>query len=132
MEGHPFAAARVKQANRNLHALSTTLIRGDLQAFVETVEQEALTLHGLMMSSHPGIILMRPGTLDILQKIRQYRRISGIPAGFTLDAGANVHLLYPANAGEKVQEFIREQLIGHCEQGRVISDQVGSGPVKIK
>jgi diphosphomevalonate decarboxylase len=131
MENHPFVAARIEQSNRNLLQLSQSLIRGDLHAFVETAEQEALTLHGLMMSSPPGIILMLPDTLAILQKIRQFRRDSGIPLGFTLDAGANVHLLYPAGEIKEVQKFIGDQLRSHCEHGLVIDDRVGSGPIKI-
>jgi diphosphomevalonate decarboxylase len=131
MEKHPFVAARVEQANRNLLQLSRSLIRGDLHAFIETAEQEALTLHGLMMSSSPGIILMLPDTMAILQKTRQFRRESGIPLGFTLDAGANIHLLYPAGDIKEVQKFIGDQLRSHCEHGLVIDDRIGKGPLKI-
>jgi diphosphomevalonate decarboxylase len=131
MEDHPFGAARIVQAERNMEQLIQSLIRGDQEAFITLVEQEALTLHGLLMTSNPGIILMLPNTMAILQKVRQFRKESGLPVSFTLDAGANVHLLYPDEFDNKVRDFISDQLKIHCEDGRIIMDQVGSGPVKI-
>jgi len=131
MEEHPFAAARVIQANHNMARIKQSLIVGDQHAFINLIEHEALTLHGLMLSSDPGFILIQPDTLEIIRKVRYYRKETGTPVGFTLDAGANVHLLYPANNEKDIHGFIEENLKRHCENGLVIHDQVGSGPVKI-
>jgi diphosphomevalonate decarboxylase len=35
---------------------------------------------------------------------------------FTLDAGANVHVLYPENV-KKVLQFIKDELVGYCQNG---------------
>ncbi len=51
---------------------------------------------------------------------------------FTLDAGPNVHLLYPEENAAEVETFIRESLLMYCEQGKVSYDQVGKGQVQIK
>ena len=69
-------------------------------------ESEALTLHAMMMTSMPYFILMKPNTLEIINRIWKFRKETKIPVCFTLDAGANVHLLYPENTTQKVLDFI--------------------------
>ena len=81
----------------------------------------------MMMTSNPYYILMRPGTLEILERIWRYRQDSGEPVCFTLDAGANVHLLYPADSRERTAAFITDELLPFCQEGQFISDQVGEG-----
>ncbi|WP_338156646.1 diphosphomevalonate decarboxylase [Robiginitalea aestuariiviva] len=127
MDGHPFAGARFEQARQNLDRLGPVLAAGDLDGFVDLVESEALTLHAMMLSSSPSFILMKPGTLAILEKLRAFRKTSGHPVCFTLDAGANVHVLYPAASREAVYPFIQEALLEHCHQGHHICDRVGRG-----
>ena len=95
------------------------------------MESEALTLHAMMMTSMPYFMLMKPDTLEIIQKIWQYREETKTPVCFTLDAGANVHLLYPSSEKDKVQTFIKDNLAQHCENGQYIHDQVGAGAIKI-
>ena len=131
MDGHPFAEVRFQNARKNLNKLATALKTGDLHVFSEIVESEALELHGLMMNSTPSFILMRPNTLNIIEKVRSFRQKSWIPLCFTLDAGPNVHLLYPKKNMNDVKAFILDELISLCESGQVIHDRVGSGPQKL-
>ncbi|MBC2837844.1 diphosphomevalonate/mevalonate 3,5-bisphosphate decarboxylase family protein [Robiginitalea sp. SC105] len=127
MNGHPFASQRFNQARRHLDLLGPALASGDLAAFADLVESEALSLHAMMLTSSPSFILMKPDTLAIIEKIRGYREAGGQPVCFTLDAGANVHVLYPASAAGAVYGFIREALLEHCPGGQHICDRVGAG-----
>jgi diphosphomevalonate decarboxylase len=70
---------------------------------------------------------MKPNTLEIINKIWKFRNETNIPICFTLDAGANVHVLYPENVSEKVLQFIQQELVGHCQNGNYICDQIGNG-----
>ncbi len=74
---------------------------------------------------------MQPNTLAILQKVWDYRAQSGFPLCFTLDAGANVHLLYPQQDRIIIMDFIKNELLPHCQNGQYIQDQVGNGAKKI-
>ncbi len=132
MEQHPFRAQRFAQAHDHLAALGPILASGDLDAFIELVELEALTLHGLMMSSSPSYILMRPNTLQIIEAIRGFRRETGTPISFTLDAGANVHILFPAEFEQTAMDFVKEHVLPRCKDGRAIADRVGQGPVPLQ
>lgn len=131
MHDHPFAKARFDQARKNLSSIKPILKEGNLEAFMELVESEALSLHAMMMSSLPYFILMKPGTLEIINKIWDFRNKTGLAVCFTLDAGANVHVLYPEAISEKILEFINNELVAYCENGHYICDRVGKGAKKL-
>ena len=111
--------------------MKTVLESGDLDEFIKIVESEALTLHAMMMTSMPYFILMKPNTLEIINKIWKFRNETQIPVCFTLDAGANVHVLYPENVQEKVLEFIKDELVGYCQNSQYICDEIGFGATKL-
>jgi len=131
MHNHPFAEKRFAQAHENLDALISIFKSGDLTEFIKIVESEALTLHAMMMTSLPYFILMKPNTLEIINAIWKFRNETQIPVCFTLDAGANVHVLYPEQVKEEVLTFIKTKLVGYCQNGQYICDEIGFGASKI-
>lgn len=132
MEGNPYATARYAQATRRTDEMLTVLQNGDVERFGEILESEALTLHALMMSSHPPYILIRPNTLAVIERIHQFRSDTGLPLYFTLDAGPNLHLLYPNRIATEAKKFIREQLLYFCEDKMYLADRVGKGPERLE
>ncbi len=131
MQQHPYRDKRVEQASLNLKKLLQALKEGDFETFGEVTENEALSLHGLMMSSNPGYILMQPNTIRLLRMIRDFRRETGIHVYFTLDAGPNIHLIYKETDAGKVVPFIKSDLTTYSEDGRWIDDAMGGGPRKL-
>ena len=127
MHNHPFAKQRFEQAQDNMVSLLKVLKNGDLNTFITIVESEALTLHAMMMTSHPYFVLMKPNTLQIINKIWAFRKATNLNLCFTLDAGANVHLLYPKNESEQTLKFIKEQLATYCINKEYLIDSVGDG-----
>lgn len=127
MHEHPFAAQRFAQAHDNLSKLTTVLKEGNLIEFIKIVESEALTLHAMMMTSHPYFILMKPNTLEIINRIWAFRERSKTHVCFTLDAGANVHVLYPENEKKEVIQFIQNELVAFCQNQQYICDRIGFG-----
>ena len=131
MHNHPFAEQRFLQAHKNLSALISIFESGNLDEFIKIVESEALTLHAMMMTSSPYFILMKPNSLEIINALWKFRNETNIPVCFTLDAGANVHVLYPENTKEKVLQFIKDELVGYCQNGQYICDEIGIGATEI-
>src|SRR5690554_2444461 len=127
MHNHPFAQQRFEQAHENIEQLKAILKSGDLEQFMALVESEALTLHAMMMTSMPYFILMKPNTLEIIQQLWKFRKETSTPVCFTLDAGANVHILYPEKYKEEVQNFIENKLAKHCQNNQFIHDEMGFG-----
>ncbi|WP_313375384.1 diphosphomevalonate decarboxylase [Chishuiella sp.] len=124
MNNHPYAERRFLEANENLEKLIPILKNGDVKAFGELVEHEALTLHAMMMMSNPAFILMKPNTVAALEKLWEYRRETDKQLYFTLDAGANVHLLYPESDAVEIEVFIESELKHFCQNGNYIKDKV--------
>ena len=131
MNGHPYAERRFQQAHENLDLLKGIFEKGDLSAFIKVVESEALTLHAMMMTSQPYFLLMKPNTLEIINKVFDFRERTGLHLCFTLDAGANVHLLYPETEKEETLEFIKANLLQYCQNEQYITDRVGKGAKKL-
>lgn len=127
MQNHFFAERRYAQAHQNALEIYHTMRSGDLERFGEIVEEEALTLHALMMMSSPSFILLKPATLSMIEKIRQFRAETKLPVYFTLDAGPNIHLLYPNTIVREVELFIEQELKPLCENQFLIKDEVGQG-----
>ncbi|WP_417370370.1 diphosphomevalonate/mevalonate 3,5-bisphosphate decarboxylase family protein [Gelidibacter japonicus] len=132
MHNHPYAQIRFEQAHQNLESLKGILESGDLDAFNAIVESEALTLHAMMMTSMPYFILMKPNTLEIINKIWEFRQKTGLHISFTLDAGANVHVLYPNKESQEILQFIQSELVAYCQNGHYICDQIGFGANQIQ
>jgi diphosphomevalonate decarboxylase len=123
MNGNPYAQVRFAEAAKNFFTLQEILKNGDMDGFIKLVEHEALTLHAMMMVSDPAFILMQTGTLEIIHKVWDFRRETGLPLFFTLDAGANVHLLFPNDGQqERIKAFIETELLAYTQSGGVVKD----------
>ncbi|MFW6352321.1 MAG: diphosphomevalonate/mevalonate 3,5-bisphosphate decarboxylase family protein, partial [Bacteroidota bacterium] len=128
MEGNPYRQARIFQANKNLETLLYALKEGNWEKFQHVTESEALSLHALMMSSEGGMLLLKGGTVDWIHYIRNKREETGLPMAFTMDAGANIHLLYPAGVHEQVMGILEESPVPSID---FIQDSTGKGPEKM-
>jgi diphosphomevalonate decarboxylase len=95
------------------------------------VEAEALMLHAMMMTSDPYFMLMLPNTLAIIQKVWDFRKQTNLHPIITLDAGANVHLLFPAQENELILDFVNNELLAHCAEKQYICSTIGNGPIQI-
>lgn len=131
MYNHPFAKQRFQQANSNISKISKVLQSGDLSAFIAIVESEALSLHAMMMTSNPYFILMKPNTLKIINEIWAFRAHTNSNICFTLDAGANVHVLFPEKEKETVNNFIKSNLMQFCQENHYICDSIGEGATQL-
>jgi diphosphomevalonate decarboxylase len=132
MKAHPYAGGRFDQARNNLNKLLSALKSGDHTTFVEVVEDEALSLRAIMMSSSKDAILLKPESITIIEEIRSFRNNTHIPLCFTLDTSPNIHLLYPAVNKEQVSAFVQKDLIFYCESKRILYDRIGKGTERVQ
>lgn len=128
MDNNPFAEIRYQQAHQNLEQLLIALEEGHLRTFGMIVEQEALQLHALMMTSTPSYILMEANSIELIKRVQAWRKATGNPLYFSLDAGPNLHLLYPDFIKKEVQSFIESDLLEYCQGRQYLQDKVGEGP----
>ena len=103
-------------------------VRGAIQAkslaeLGPVIEEEAIELHLIAMSSRPPIYYWKPGTLEVLAEARRLRG-DGVGVWATIDAGPNVHLICEPGDEEAVAGAMED--LDAVEQ--VIRDRVGPGP----
>ena len=122
MNTNPYAERRFQEARENFVPMKEILKSGDLQAFMKLVEHEALTLHAMMMMSDPAFILMQTGTLQVINRVWEFREETNLPLFFTLDAGANVHLLFPSEKKVEISNFIETELLRYTQNGGIVRD----------
>ena len=128
MGGHFFAQSRFEQAKVNYLKMKGALQSGDLETVGVILEREALSLHAMMLTSPDSYILLRPQTLTAIDMIRSFRQETKLPLYFTLDAGPNLHLIYPESYQEKIKTFINHELSPIAQ--KVIDDERGEGPAR--
>lgn len=122
MNTNPYAERRFQEARENFVPMKEILKSGDLEAFMKLVEHEALTLHAMMMMSDPAFILMQTGTLQVINRVWEFRKETNLPLFFTLDAGANVHLLFPSEKKAEISNFIETELLQYTQNGGIVRD----------
>jgi diphosphomevalonate decarboxylase len=128
MSDHHFAQSRFAQARNHFTACVSALKSGDIDSLGSILESEALSLHAMMLTSPKPYILMKGNTLLAIEAIWAFRRETQLPIFFTLDAGPNLHLIYPESYKKKITPFINEVLSPFSE--RIIFDELGKGPHK--
>jgi diphosphomevalonate decarboxylase len=67
----------------------------------------------------------------MIEILRNYRQQTGHQVYFSLDAGPNLHILYPEDIVHEIRPFIENELVQYCEDEMWIPDWVGNGPVQI-
>ncbi len=128
MNDHPYAKARFESARKNFTELIVAMRKGDFDSFAFILEHEALSLHAMMMTAKPWFTLLAPESLLIIQKIRDFRKNTQAKICFTIDAGPNIHVIFPAEEDELIRPFIENELAVHCVGNKFILDSIGNGP----
>ena len=120
----PLFAARIAGLPERLNRMRRALAAGDAETFGPLLEQDALDMHAVMLSSTPALNYFAPETAAFLAWIRRTRQETKLPVWFTMDAGPNVHLISHPGDQERLVGLIRRTY----PEYRLISDRTGSGP----
>ncbi|MCB9436817.1 MAG: diphosphomevalonate decarboxylase [Anaerolineales bacterium] len=102
----PFNSTRVQLAQQSVETIRAGILARDWTAFGEETEREAIRLHMVAMTSVPPIFYWKPVTLAIIQAVIAWRQ-AGLQAYYTIDAGANVHVLAQAADADTVAARLR-------------------------
>lgn len=128
-EGHrlattsPYFEHRLELLPSRLERVRRAIAEKSFEQLAPVVEEEAIDLHLIAMSSRPPIFYWQPATLDVLATIRQLRG-KGLSVCATMDAGANVHTICLPEQADRIAD--RLQTIPGVSA--VIRDGVGTGP----
>ena len=112
-EGHaiaptsPLQAARVADTPRRLALCRNAILNKDFESFASIVELDSDIMHSVMMTSTPALHYWKPASLAVMNAVRQWRS-EGLSACYTVDAGANVHVICLETESQNVNKRLRE------------------------
>ena len=112
-EGHaiagtsPLQDARVADAPRRIEICRNAILKKDFEAFANIIEHDSDMMHSVMMTSNPPLMYWQAATVEIFHQVREWRA-SGLPVGYTVDAGANVHVICLGEYAKEVERRLRE------------------------
>ena len=119
----PYFETRQERLPERLRAVREAIASRDLARLGPLLEEDAVDLHLIAMSSRPPIFYWHPGTLRGLAAVRGLRE-EGVGAWATMDAGPNVHVICEPGAEARVVARLEDL----PEVRTVIRDGVGPGP----
>ncbi len=112
-EGHaiagtsPLQNARVNDAPRRLEFCRNAILKKDFEAFANIIEHDSDMMHAVMMTSNPPLMYWQAATVGIFHAVREWRA-NGLPAAYTVDAGANVHVICLGEHAKETEKRLRE------------------------
>ena len=112
-EGHaiagtsPLQNARVTDTPRRLELCRNAILKKDFDAFANIIEHDSDIMHAVMMTSNPPLMYWQAGTVGIFHAVREWRA-SGSPVAYTVDAGANVHVICLGEHAKETEKRLRE------------------------
>lgn len=96
----------------------------DLKTLGEASEEDALSMHAVMMTSIPPLLYWTARTVEIIHKVWELRK-KGIMGYFTIDAGPNVHVITTEEFAQSLQKAL-------SSFGEVRVDRPGPGAAIIE
>ncbi len=97
----PYFGARLQELPGRVEQCLLAIRDCDLGALGQLAEADAVSLHVIAMTAVPPTFYWRPGTLRVMQALHDWRA-AGLWSYWTMDAGANVHVLCAAAAAAEV------------------------------
>lgn len=128
LDGHqlaktsPYFQKRLEQLPKRIVKIKKALKIKNLKFLGETIEEEAIDLHIIAMSSKPAVFYWNGATIELMKQIRKWRE-DGLMGYFTIDAGSNLHII----CEQKQEKEINEKLINFPGVIKTIINHPGKG-----
>jgi diphosphomevalonate decarboxylase len=112
-EGHaiagtsPLQKARLEDTPRRLDICRNAILKKDFETFANIIELDSDIMHSVMMTSAPPLMYWQAATVGIFHAVREWRS-KGLPVAYTVDAGANVHVICLGEYAKEVENRLRE------------------------
>jgi diphosphomevalonate decarboxylase len=112
-EGHAaaptshFLAERIQALPARFHRVRHAVLAKNLSLLGPAIEEDAIELHMMAMTSIPPIYYWSPAMVRVIQSVLQWRA-DGLTVYFTLDAGPNVHLICESKDADQVAALARQ------------------------
>lgn len=105
-ESSLFYKPRIEGMRAKIRVIKEALKQRNFKKFGEIIEEEAVNMHAVMMTSKPALFYWLPKTMEIILAVQDWRD-TGLPVYFTIDAGPNVHLICQGKDENRVSKKLK-------------------------
>ena len=103
----PFQAERVASSTQRLDICRRAILDRDFFCLAKISELDCQMMHAVMMTSQPPLFYWAPASITVMQAVLAWRK-KGLAAFYTLDAGANVHVICTSEAAGQVGQLLSQ------------------------
>ncbi len=103
----PFFTQRISRISDRLGMVRHAILEKDFTQLGELIEADSNCMHTVMRTSKPSLNYWNDGTQEVMREVQKLRN-KGVEAYFTIDAGANVHVLCQLQDALSVHEAIQK------------------------
>ena len=121
----PLQLMRTNTIQERVNICKQAILNKDFTALADISEADTLLMHTVMMSSNPALFYLAPETLSLISFVRELRA-NNIAAFYTIDAGANVHVITTSTSQSATIAAIQEKY----PQYEIRSSKTG-GPARL-
>lgn len=102
----PYFPVRLQEVPRRIEQTLQTIRDCDLAALGSLCEADAVSMHVVSMTTVPPTFYWNAGTLAVVHALLRWRE-EGLLAYFTMDAGANVHVICAGRDRHEVEQRLQ-------------------------
>ena len=113
-EGHrsaptsPYFQTRLNEMQQRIVSTRDAIRDRDFEKLGVAIEADTVSMHAIMMTSTPPLYYWEPGTIEIIKQIRDWRKTDKLQAYFSIDAGANVHVICEQKDSAEVEKRLND------------------------
>ncbi len=102
----PFFKTRLNNINKKISQFKESLKTKNFTQFGQIIEEEALELHAIMLTSNPSLIYWQPETIKLMKLVKKWRN-EGLEVYFTVNTGQDIHLIIEEKNTEKLVKKLK-------------------------
>ena len=103
----PLYDARVEYVEKTLPIVRKAIKERDFTTIGQITERDSMLLHATAITSDPILLYWTPETIHLLHQVRLWRQ-EGLEVYFTIETGANVHVLCLPKDEKEVVKRLKE------------------------
>ena len=99
----PFYESRLAGMDAKIADIKKYMDDKNFSAFGRLIEDEALNMHAICITSTPPLLYWQPKTIEIMKNIINWRESGELESYFTIDAGSTVHVICRGTDAQKAK-----------------------------
>jgi diphosphomevalonate decarboxylase len=103
----PIYNARLEVAKKNIEEMEAAIKGKDFTTIGKTMEFDTLLMHAITITTKPALIYWAPETVMMMDKVAEWRK-EGLEAYYSIETGANLHLLTTPENVEELEKRVKE------------------------